>query len=185
MDIGEIIKKLRAEAGMTQAQLGEKSGLSFTTISKLEKGSLTGTIPTHRKLAQAFNLSLSQFYKGLDEPEKELLKVTSTSRPQADIFYYNDKAISQILLKKAGRHNMLPELVRLEPNGQTALEQKPRGVEQFIYVLEGKIELKAGSDTFRLKKGECIYIDAFLPHTMKNDSSAAAKILKVTSPATL
>lgn len=185
MKIGRIIRKIRTGAGITQAELAKKSGLDFTTISKLEKGSLTGTITTHRKLAKAFGISLLDFYKELDEPAVPAAEVSTGSKPKSDVFYYNKKAISQILLSRISRHKMVPELTRLETGGSTHLEQKPKGTEQFIFVLEGKIELKAGETVYRLRKGESIYFDASLPHVISNLAPGASRCLRISSPASL
>ena len=38
LDLGERIRTLRKERGMTQAELAEKSGISRATLSKLENG---------------------------------------------------------------------------------------------------------------------------------------------------
>lgn len=185
MKIGRIIKNKRLGLEITQAELAKRSGLDFTTISKLEKGSLTGTIMTHRKLAKAFGISLLDLYKELDEPSTPLNESVVKTNGKSDTFYYNDKATSQILLNKISRHKMVPELTRLEPRGSTHLEEKPKGTEQFIFVLEGEIEIKSGELTHRLKKGESVYFDASLPHIIRNIYSGISKCLRVSSPAGL
>ena len=183
MKIGKIIKKLRGD--MTQQELAKRAGLDFTTISKLEKGSLTGTITTHLKIAKALGITLSDLYKGLEEPKGQSFEITQTQKPSADIFYYDERAVSQILVKQLSKHKMAPELLRLEKDGTTALEQKPKGAEQFIFVLEGSVELKAGEATHLLKKGDSIYFDASEPHRIKNLSHKTSKCLKVTCPGAL
>jgi len=183
MEISKIIKNLRGE--MTQAELAKRAGLNFTTISKLEKGFMTGTIDTHRKIAKGLGISLSELYKGLDEKAPAKYEINTSSKSKTDTFYYDEKATSQILLEKISRHNMVPELLRLEKNGSTHLEEKPQGTEQFIFVLEGYIELKIDSQAQQLKKGESIYFDASRPHIIRNLTKKTARCLRVTSPAAL
>ncbi|MBI4706926.1 MAG: cupin domain-containing protein [Candidatus Omnitrophica bacterium] len=183
MHIGQIIKKLRGS--MTQAELAKRSGLNYTTISKIEKGLLTGTIETHRKIASALRISLSLLYKSFDEPEYLEAQVNTNKKQTSDIFYYNERAISQILLSQATKHNMLPELLKLEKNTSTHIEQKPIGTEQFLFVLGGIVEVIINNKTSRLKKGESIYFDASLPHKLKNTAKSTAKCLRVSSPAAL
>ncbi len=185
MKIGKIIKNRRLAAGITQAELAKRSGLDFTTISKLEKGSLTGTIVTHRKLAKAFGISLIDLYKELDEPSNQTIEAAVKTNGKTDTFYYNDRATSQILLSRISRHKMVPELTRIEPRGSTHIEQRPKGTEQFIFVLDGEIEIKSGEITHQLRKGESVYFDASLPHIIKNVSPTTAKCLRVSTPAGL
>ncbi len=185
MKIGKIIKHKRIAAGLTQAALAKKSGLDFTTISKMEKGSLTGTMNSHRKIASALGISLLDLYREMDETSATATQVTKLKAEKSDTFYYDKKAISQILLSKIATHKMVPEITRLEKGGVTHLEQKPKGAEQFIFVLDGKVEIKAGETNYSLKKGESIYFDASLPHVLKNIGSATARCLRVSSPASL
>ena len=183
MHIGEIIKKLRGE--MTQAELAKRAGLNFTTISIIEGGHRQGTISAHLKIAKALGITLSELYKGFDNPTPPLIEVTSKKREQVDVFYYNDKAVSQILVKQISKRKMGPEILRLEKGGITHLEKKTVGTEQFIHMLEGKVEIKIGEETLRLKKGESIYFDASLAHQIKNISNKTTSCLRVSSPATL
>lgn len=181
MKIGKIIKKLRGD--MTQNELSKRAGLDFTTISKIEKGSLTGTLTTHQKIAKALGISLSELYHELEEPSLNKWEISSARKRGADVFYYDDKALSSILVKQLAGHKMVPELLRLEKGGQTHKEERNRGSQQFIYVLEGKIEAVLQDASHPLNKGECIYFDAALPHLIKNISPQTAKCLRVTCPA--
>ena len=185
MEIGKLIKELRTNMKMTQAELARKSGVDFTTISKLEKGSRPGNVTTHRKLAEALGITLSELYRKIEEPSRPVLEVNSIGKHKTDTFYYNKKAISQILLERISSHKMVPEILLLEKTGVTHMEQKPRGTEQFIFILEGNLEIKIGETIQQLKKGESIYFDASLPHLLKNISNKTTRALRITTPAVL
>ena len=185
MEIGKLIKELRTNMKMTQAELARKSGVDFTTISKLEKGSRPGNVTTHRKLAEALGITLSELYRKIEEPSRPVLEVNSIGKHKTDTFYYNKKAISQILLERVSSHKMIPEILLLEKTGATHMEQKPHGTEQFIFILEGSLEIKIGEAVHQLKKGESIYFDASLPHLLKNICKKTARALRITTPAAL
>ena len=62
--IGEVIKKLRLESGISQDVLSKKADLSFHTISKIEAGAtLNPTIDTVKKIAEALGVSLDVLTK--------------------------------------------------------------------------------------------------------------------------
>lgn len=186
-DIGKVIKGLRLKAKMTQAELAKRSGLDFTTISKIEKGSLIGTLATHQKIARALGMPLFELCRALEGPIKPVVEInqTKTKKPSADIFYYNEKVVSQILVKHLSQCMMGPELLHLEKGGVTDLEQKPKGTEQFIFVHEGEVELKIDKAIHNIPKGATAYFAASLPHTIRNISSQPAKVLRVTTPPSL
>jgi transcriptional regulator with XRE-family HTH domain len=57
--IGLRIKQLRKQQKLTQRDLVEKSGVSYSTLTKIESGFVQNpTIEQVRKLAQALNVSL-------------------------------------------------------------------------------------------------------------------------------
>ena len=58
--IGNFLRQLRTEKGMTQEDLATKSGVSRATISGLESGSITvTTTETLRKIASALEVKVS------------------------------------------------------------------------------------------------------------------------------
>lgn len=61
--MGYNVKKLREEAGFTQAQLASKSGVSRVTIAMLEsKSDYTTTTKTLQKLASALNTPVEKLF---------------------------------------------------------------------------------------------------------------------------
>lgn len=58
------VRTLREAAGLTQAELAERSGVSQTWISRLERGQENPTLATLRRLAAAFGVRVTDL---LDE----------------------------------------------------------------------------------------------------------------------
>ncbi len=58
---GARLKALRIEAGMTQAQLGERMGMLATNIARLETGGRAPTWDTVMRLAKVFGVSTDEF----------------------------------------------------------------------------------------------------------------------------
>ena len=85
MTIGDKIKFLRKEKGMTQKQLSELSGVQVKTIQRYEYGSHEPTQKTLKKIADAISVPLSYFYEDelpeikdsviLSDVESELLSL--------------------------------------------------------------------------------------------------------------
>ena len=182
MNIAKIISQIRREHQITQAELAKRSGLDFTTVSKLEKGSLIGTIKTHMKLAKAFDLSLRDFYNRLDIGQTIKKDYFKATREPGNKFYYNKNAYADILLPHISNIKMLPEKVILKKNGCTHLEQKPLGTDQFIYVLAGSLELVIGKKIIVVHKGENVYFNASKQHLIRNTTSKQTVFLRITTP---
>ena len=63
--VGERIKKLRNENGMTQQDLAEKAGISVAFLSFLESGNRKGSLETYHRLAEALGSSFDLFGEAL------------------------------------------------------------------------------------------------------------------------
>lgn len=60
MSIGENIKRVRKDKGLTQAELGEKLNVTASMIGAWEKGVRNPKLSTIRKIAIALDLSLME-----------------------------------------------------------------------------------------------------------------------------
>lgn len=62
--IGDNIKKLRAKLNLTQDDLARKSGVKYTTLSKIEAGFVTKpTVHIMAKIAKALDVSIEDLLK--------------------------------------------------------------------------------------------------------------------------
>lgn len=62
---GKRVRQVRKDLGLSQEELGFKSGLHRTYISDIERGSKNPTIVTVDTLAKALGISISELFKGL------------------------------------------------------------------------------------------------------------------------
>lgn len=182
MNLGQRVKQLRGQ--ISQKDFAKLCGIADSTICKIEKGSLTGTLEIHRKICQALKISLSTFYKGVYEDDVKPIENAPPAEEKP--FYYSTKATSQFLTRNIFLNKkMLPEILVIEPEGQ-AQDELPPDTQRFLYVLEGEIEIKVGSASCALKPDGTLYIlDASLPHLVKNIGQTIAKVLRVTNPVRL
>ena len=72
-DFAERLTKLRAEAGLTRAQLGEKIGVSGRSIINYENGERIPYGDTCARLAEVFGISTDELL-GVENPELEMAK---------------------------------------------------------------------------------------------------------------
>jgi transcriptional regulator with XRE-family HTH domain len=63
LQIGERIKALRIQLGMTQSDLAEKAGISVSFLSFLESGNRKGSLETYHQLSLALGIGLYELFK--------------------------------------------------------------------------------------------------------------------------
>lgn len=57
--------------------------------------------------------------------------------------------------------------------------------EEFVFVLDGSIELILKSHRYRLQKGDCCYFDSSLPHAYRSLNGKTAECVTMIYPASL
>jgi len=182
MNFGERIKELRGH--VRQREFAKRCRIDASTINKIEKGTLIGTLDIHLKICQALGISLSTLYK--DVYEEKITPLESNSHPKEKPLTYNRQVARHILAKNIlFNKRMLPEILTLEPSGLIE-EELPPDSQKFIFVLKGKIAIETKKDKYTLDPDQSLYItDASIEHSLKNIGSITAKLLTVTHPVIL
>ena len=79
---------------------------------------------------------------------------------------------------KSGRH-MEPFIIDIRPSHDSYYLLSTHEGEEFIYVLNGEIEVSYGNDKYHLKEGDSIYYDSIIEHHVHAAAGKNAKILAV------
>jgi len=185
MNIGEKLKRLRKTRDLTLDDISRRSGVGKATLSRIENNITQGTLKTHMKICETLGVDLKDLYEGIEAKGEELTAMGEKITEDTEVFSYDEKAKSVILTKNAQRKNMLPQLLIIEPNAKTSLEQNNSGTEKFVFCTDGEIEIKLSDKSYKLKKGMSLYFNSSLPHYFINIGKKPARCLIVTSPVAL
>jgi len=184
MLIGKKIKELRKARKMKLIELADKTGIQIATLSRIEHEKMTGTLPSHIKIAEALGVELTELYHDLvkrarAEPE------STTEKSETETFTYNQKASYEILVSDLMSRKMMPVIMHIEPGGKTTAEQNRPGTERFVLVLQGAVTAHVGEKDFALKQNNSLYFDASVKHWFENTKDKTARFVSVTSPVVL
>jgi len=182
MNLGQRIKELRGL--LRQQEFAKRCRIDASTINKIEKGTLIGTLDIHIKICQALGISLSTLYKNVYE--EKINPFESITHLAEKPLTCNEQVVRHILAKNIlFNKKMLPEILILEPDGLVE-ERLPPDSQKFIFVLKGKILIETKKDKYTLDSDQSLYItDASIEHSLRNIGSTTAKLLTVTHPVIL
>jgi len=183
MKIGRKIKQLRKERKMTLQELSEQSGVALATLSRIENERMTGTIESHMQICKVLDIPLPDLYASLEGSKKKIDMQSVASR--TEVFVHSKKSSTEMLTSDVLSKKMMPIMIKIDSGGSTQKEETKKGVEKFIYVLEGKIEVSIGKEKYSLSKSDTLYFDSSLPHSFKNIGSGEAKAICVIAPPAL
>lgn len=182
MNIGEKLKKSRNEKGMSLRELAAKVELSASFLSQIEQGKTSPSIENLKKIANTLDVRVSYL---IEDEEEDLKNIQFTKNN--DLKYMESKGSNikmALLLASKKEKNMEPIIYEIGINGESGRDFYSHAGEEFIYVLEGELEIYVLDKKYRLSKGDSLYFKSNLKHRFKNVSKTIAKALWVVSPPT-
>ncbi len=155
--LGERVRALRRERGLTLDALAARSGVSRAMISKLERGEKNPTLVVAARVAEGLGIRLSQLVGA--EERARVVVVRRRSRVVA-----RDPATGferQLLSPGFGGGGI--EFVRnVVPEGSSSGELSPgrKGAEEYVVVERGLLRAVIGGEEYLLEEGDALYCEA-------------------------
>lgn len=174
MQIGKKIKRLRLEKGLTQEELGERTDLSKGFISQLERDINSPSIETLFSILNVLGSKPKDFF----DDEQSRTKVVFSQEEQTVFMDEEKKYKLHWLISESNENEMEPVIISLDIGGQFK-QFEPSLSETFIYVLQGKVTLTLGKQTYVATAGESLYFEASDHHLLQNAAEEIAKVIYV------
>ncbi len=173
------LRQLRKQNGWTLNQVSEMTALATSTLSKVENNQTSLTYDNLLKLAEGLGVELAELFTSEDiRPIGGRRTIThrGETRRQSTPNYNYHYHSADLLHKR-----MVPMEVRVKARGMEEFGDLLRhSGEEFIYVLEGVIEVHtAYYEPVTLKAGESIYLDSNMGHAYVSAGEGEARILGV------
>jgi transcriptional regulator with XRE-family HTH domain len=183
--IGSKITELREALLLSPEQLAERCDCNVSVIRDLEAGAIAPSLAPLIKITRALGVRLGTL---LDDDENlgpvvtraasstvtatTRLKSLETHSDAGELVFY---ALAE---GKAARH-MEPFVITLEPSAATEHLLSAHEGEEFLYALEGPVEIAYGKDVYVLQQGDSIYYDSIVPHQVRSHAGEAARFVAV------
>ena len=175
-EIGERIRKLRLEKGITQRELATRARLSKGYISQLEKGTTLPSLLNLKEILDILGISLSEFFS-----EKSPVKVVYSKKDKITLPTSDDGVRVELLIPQHLDKDFDMFLITLEPKAKTKEGQPHRG-EETGYVLSGTLTIVLGTREITARKGESYFLVPDRPHYMENRGTRQCVALHLVSP---
>ncbi|WP_142780036.1 helix-turn-helix domain-containing protein [Agrobacterium sp. T29] len=171
--IGERIKTLRAENGLTLDRLASESGVSRAMISRIERGEASPTASLLARICAALGLSLSGFFAENEEAVSPLMKKRDQQLWKDSETGYVRRAISP---PRVGSDVDIVE-VEFPPGARVGFppHAASRGMTQYVWLFEGVLEMTSGGDVHRLEPGDCLFMPVGEGHVFHNPTEKPAR----------
>jgi transcriptional regulator with XRE-family HTH domain len=163
--LGERVRALRRERGLTLEVLAGRSGVSRAMISKLERGEKNPTLVVAAKVAEGLGVSLSQLV-GVEERRQAAV----VPKERRMVVRDPDTGFERQLLAPSFGGRGIEFTKNVVPGGSSSGQFPPqrRGVEEYLVVERGRLRAILGEEEYLLEEGDALYFEAEVPHRFDN-----------------
>jgi len=186
--IGETVRRIRKNKGLSANELARKAGISVSMISRIENGQTSSSLTSLKSLADSLDIPLLHLFHNLPQNDETIfvkagqgLKVqkhNSCIGHQYQLLghsFHSDIGMEPYLITLAEETDELKEMGN---NGFSSISHD--GIE-FMYILDGEMIFQEGGRTYHMCAGDSIYFNSKAPHGPVKFITLPLKLLTVIS----
>lgn len=165
--LGTVMKSIRSRNGWTLKEMSAKSGIPVSTLSKVEHDRLTLSYDKLQQLSQRLSIRMSDLFAEDDgDSAPRVTGRRSVGTIDQAVRVTTDNYDYHYLCTDLRQKRMIPIITRIRAHSASEFGELVRHQgEEFIYVLEGEIEIHTEFyDPVALKTGQGIYLDSSMGH---------------------
>ncbi|MEU9197893.1 helix-turn-helix domain-containing protein [Streptomyces hundungensis] len=163
--MGPRLRGVRERRGVTLAAVSCATGISRSTLSRIETGRRKPTLEVLLQLSKEYGVSLDELAGTTPAPQPE-------PRAAAPLSFGDDKAVLPLTPYVGGLHAHKHVLPALEDPPARPRQVSHDGYE-WLCVLYGRLWLALGNQDLVLTSGDAVEFDTRIPHGVTNAGHAA------------
>jgi transcriptional regulator with XRE-family HTH domain len=175
-EISRKIRELRHRRKLTLKEMSEKTGLSISFLSQVERAESSIAITSLKKIADAVDVPITSFFVGI---ENKNYKVRADEQKP---FRIEGSGVIYTRLGGEFLERTVEPLLVTYPPGQPNEKTVVHPGEEFYYVFEGVLAVVVEGEEYILKAGDSIHFPSTIPHSMTNPLDKDAKVLCFVTP---
>ena len=179
--IGVKIRNIMELRQLSVEELANNSAVNPELVEKILDGEIIPSLTPLTRMARALGVRLGTFLD--DDPKDDPIIIRKGKSEEVVYFSGEENKTEDTSLQfyslgagKSDRH-MEPFVIDMQRDGEEHDLSSHEG-EEFIYILEGEVELIYGQNTYLLYPGDSLYYDSIIPHHI-HAHTENAKILAV------
>jgi transcriptional regulator with XRE-family HTH domain len=169
--VGPRLRALRTDRGMTLGALSRTTGISVSTLSRLESGQRKPTLELLLPLARAYQVALD-----------ELVDTPASGDPRVHQSPFEHEGVTMVPLTRQSGGLQAYKQVYPARSSTGDMQQKTHEGYEWMYVLSGRLRLLLGARDFVLSAGEVVEFDTRVPHAFGNPFPEPAEVLTLFGP---
>jgi transcriptional regulator with XRE-family HTH domain len=176
VDVGQRLRMLRDERGISMRALARRSGLSANALSMIERGLTSPSVSTLNKLATALEVPITAFFR--QEPAREQVVFRKASERSRVPFL---RGVIEGLGGEAFTGRVEAFLLTLESGGSSGPHGMIHSGHELVFCLRGTLEYEIEDQRFLMEPGDSLIFAAQLMHRWRNPGTNVSNAIIVIS----
>jgi len=174
--LGQRLRRRRVQRNLSLGAVAAATGVSVGFLSAVERGQMSASVGTLRKLARFYKTNILSLFNPSEENPYLV-------RPAQRRVLEAGRGVRMELLAW-GNTVMEPHLFRIAPGAGSGESYSHEG-EEFLYVLQGQLAITLDESAhYRLRAGDSFYFESGTPHRWLNGGKKETWVLWVNTPPT-
>ncbi|WP_319496122.1 XRE family transcriptional regulator [uncultured Cohaesibacter sp.] len=181
--VAQILRELRKANGWTLADVSNRTGVSISSLSKIENGQSQPAYSVLIRLASGLDVDFAELVSGEAPRQRCVGAARAISRAGDGKSFSNDMGVYELLSTELAAKLLQPMVIELKARDTgTSIPRSSHLGEEFVYVLEGNVvfEMEPYSPTI-LSTGDSVYFDATQTHSFYSAGPESGRILSICS----
>jgi len=159
------VREMRKHQGWTLQSLSERSGVSRSMLSQIERGAANPTLGVAFRIAQAFGMTLGDLVEGhASEPKIDVVRATDSNSLFRDDDQCRIRTLSPLQMEKDVEFYELT----LKAKGALVSASHFEGTREFLTIEKGAVRVNSGETHDDLHRGDSAHYPADVPHRLEN-----------------
>ncbi|WIX91336.1 XRE family transcriptional regulator [Amycolatopsis sp. DG1A-15b] len=164
--VGVRLKRIRTQRRMTLTGVAKATGISKSTLSRLENGQRRPTLELLLALSHAYRVPLDELVAAPEEGDPRLRLKPSQVK-------------GRIVIPLTRQPDGMQAWKIVIPTGNATPQPRAHDGHEWLYVLSGHIQLVLGDQNWVLEPGEVASFGTTVPHWFGSTGDEPAEILSI------
>lgn len=176
-DVGHRVRDFRTRQGVSQKELAHLAGVTPSTVSQVESGTMSPSLPVLFKLAEALSVGVESFFAGWPGkvrgpvyPLRDAREMAFKEVPQGCIH-------GQMLMPLDVESRVEPLLVDVPPGQTVPTHFSQHKGEEMGFLISGHLEVQIGHTDHQLGPGDTLHLTSENPGRWRNPGTEPARLL--------
>ena len=186
MSLGSKLRQVRGSASLTLSEVANRSGLSVSYLSQIERSVTNPSIGALNRICEALDVRMGEFFASesdsdsSDRGSEHLIGIVRQDRRK--IFTYPGSEIRHEMLCPDLQHTLEIFQTYAPPGADSGDIPLSHEGEEVGIVLVGNMKLHLGDETYFLEEGQTICFNSKVPHSWENADTVELQVIWVITP---